>query len=171
MAHIFSNGVIMRHDMGEVNGSRTYLVVIDETPESEKALRFAARLAAKTNGCIEILSVVRQQDFVAWGAVQATIEAEAREHAEDVAKSALEMMGEQTNVATHISLEKGDPVTLIRDALTTNPEIAALVLGAASSGAPGPLVTHFAGTESGTLPCPVIVVPGSMTTEAIDKLS
>jgi nucleotide-binding universal stress UspA family protein len=171
LAHIFSNGVKLGRDMGSGMGERTYLVVIDETPEAEMALRYAARLAAKTDGCIEILSIIRQQDFVAWGAVQATIEAEAREHAEDVAKSALEMMGEQAGVATHISLEKGDPVTLIREALATNTDIAALVLGAASSGGPGPLVTHFAGTDSGSLPCPVIVVPGSMTPEAIDKLS
>ncbi len=157
--------------MGDENGVRTYLVVIDETPEAEMALRYAARLAAKTDGCIEILTIIRQQDFVAWGAVQATIEAEAREHADDVAKSALEMLGEQSNVATNISLEKGDPVSLIREVLAARADIAALVLGAASSGGPGPLVTHFAGTECGSLPCPVIVVPGSMSPEAIDKLS
>jgi nucleotide-binding universal stress UspA family protein len=61
---------------------RTYLVVIDDTPEAEIALRFAARRAAKTGGAVEILVVIPRQDFVAWGGVQATIEDEAREQAE-----------------------------------------------------------------------------------------
>ncbi|HKY81381.1 MAG TPA: universal stress protein, partial [Sphingobium sp.] len=30
--------------------TRTYLVVVDESPEGETALRFAARRAAKTRG-------------------------------------------------------------------------------------------------------------------------
>ena len=49
--------------------------------------------------------------------------------------------------------------------------LAALVLGAAATGSPGPLVSHFAATEAGTLPCPVMVVPGSLTKEEIDRLS
>ena len=47
---------------------------------------------------------------------------------------------------------------------------AALVLGAAADGAPGPLVTHFAG-EVGALPVPLMIIPGSLDREAIDRLS
>ena len=49
---------------------------------------------------------------------------------------------------------------MIREMIAANPEIAALVLGAAASGAPGPLVTHFAGAEAGALPVPVMIIPG-----------
>ena len=55
--------------------------------------------------------------------------------------------------------------------IAANPEIAALVLGAAASGAPGPLVSHFAGADAGALPVPVMIVPGSLDREAIDRLS
>ena len=37
---------------------RTYLVVIDESPEAEIALRFAARRAVKTGGGVEILALL-----------------------------------------------------------------------------------------------------------------
>jgi len=45
------------------------------------------------------------------------------------------------------------------------------VLGAAAKGSPGELVVHFTGTDSGTLPCPVMVIPGSLDREAIERLS
>ena len=61
---------------------RTYLVVIDDSPEASLALRFAARRAARTGGGVIVLAIVAPQDFVAFGGVQAAIEAEAREHAE-----------------------------------------------------------------------------------------
>ena len=52
---------------------RTYLVVIDETPEAGVALRFAARRAAKTGGMVEILALIAPVEFVGLGGVQATV--------------------------------------------------------------------------------------------------
>jgi len=40
-----------------------------------------------------------------------------------------------------------------------------------ASGAPGPLVAHFAGTDAGALPIPLMIIPGSLSREAIDRLS
>ena len=62
---------------------RTYLVVIDESEEARLALRFASRRAAKTGGAVHILALIEKADFVAWGGVQATMEAENREKAEE----------------------------------------------------------------------------------------
>ena len=58
--------------------TRTYLVVIDDSPEARVALRFAARRAAKTGGEVDVLAVVEPQDFVQWGGVQHAIEEEQR---------------------------------------------------------------------------------------------
>jgi nucleotide-binding universal stress UspA family protein len=150
---------------------RTYLVVIDETAEAEIALRFAARRAAKTGGSVEILALIPQPEFVAWGAVQATIESEARDHAEEVVRRAIDTLATENSLQPVIRVKQGDPIAAIREALAENPEIGALVLGAAATGNPGPLVSHFAGADAGTLPCPVMVVPGSLSVEALDRLS
>lgn len=150
---------------------RTYLVIIDETEEAEVALRFAARRAAKTKGGLEILVIIPRQEFVAWGGVQATIESEAREHAEAIVRHAIDTLAQETPITPRISLKTGDPIAAIREALLENPEIGALVLAAAKSGNPGPLVSHFAGADSGTLPCPVMIVPGSLSNDALDRLS
>ena len=55
---------------------RIYLVIMDETPESRTALRFASRRALDTGGAVHIIAVVPKQQFVAFGGVQATIEDE-----------------------------------------------------------------------------------------------
>ncbi len=148
---------------------RIYLVVIDESKEAQVALRFAARRAAKTNGTVHLLALVPKQSFSAFGGVQATIEEEARDRAEILANSAagelLHEVGRMPQVVVRVD-EKG----AITKYLDEHPEIAALVLASAADGAPGTLVTHFS-THSGTLPCPLFIVPGSLSDEEIDRLS
>lgn len=150
---------------------RTYLVVIDETPEAEVALRFAARRAAKTGGTVQILAIIPPVEFVGLGGVQATMEEEARQHAEAVVASAAGILIEETGIHPGIMVQAGEPVGLICQAIAENPEIGALVLGAAAHGAPGPLVAHFAGAGAGSMPCPVMIIPGGLDAAALDRLS
>jgi nucleotide-binding universal stress UspA family protein len=150
---------------------RTYLAVVDDTEEAEIALRFAARRAAKTGGTVLVLALIEPAEFVAWGGVQATMEDEARQRAEALVASVSGTLFEEAGVRPSILVRQGDPVQVIREVLAENEDIAALVLGAAATGAPGPLVTFFAGSDAGALPCPVMIVPGSLTAEAVDRLS
>lgn len=149
---------------------RTYLVVIDDNDASRMALRFAARRATKTGGAVEILALVAQQEFVQWGAVQAAMEEEARLRAEAMVAQAASALIEETGIMPSITVRQGEPVAAVRDILAGQPHVAALVLGAAASGPPGKLVAHFSG-EAGQLPCPLMIVPGSLSEEALDRLS
>ncbi|MFC4292114.1 universal stress protein [Sphingorhabdus arenilitoris] len=150
---------------------RTYMVVIDETEEARLALRFASRRAAKTHGNVHILALVEQADFLAWGGVQATMEAEALSRAEELVASAAGALFQESGIRPSITVKAGEGIEVVRKMLEENNDIAALVLGAAADGSPGPLVTYFAATHAGTLNCPVIVVPGSMSDERIDAIS
>ncbi len=150
---------------------RTYLVVIDETEEAETALRFAARRAAKTKGAVEVLVIIPPGNFIAWGGVQETMRQEALEHAEKVVARGLDMLGEEGGVKPDIKVREGVAVTVIREAIADNPNIGALVLGAAKAGNPGPLVSQFAGVDAGILPCPLMIVPGGLDRDALDRLS
>lgn len=149
---------------------RVYLVVIDETQEAHSALRFAARRAIDTNGAVHILALVPKQAFNAFGGIQATIEEEARDRAEVMANSAAGELMSESGLMPQISVREGDGKTVINDYLTEHPEVAALVLGAAAEGGPGPLVSHFSAC-SGQLPCPLFIVPGGLSDEEIDRLS
>ena len=149
---------------------RTYLVVIDDSPEASLALRFAARRAARTGGGVIILAIIPPQDFVAFGGVQATIEAEAREHAEELVATAADAVV-QEGVTPQNMIKSGKPAEVVREVIGASDEIAALVLATAASGAPGPLVAHFTGQDAGPLPCPVMLVPGGIDVARLDALS
>ena len=151
--------------------ARTYLVVVDDSPETRVALRFAARRAAKTQGRVEVLAIVQPQDFVQWGGVQAAIEEEQRLRIEaSVAANVGEIM-DAAGIKPEIVVRQGEPVDVVRAYVGTRDDIDALVLGAAPSGHPGPVVAHFTGNDAGKLPCPVMIIPGSMTDEQLESLS
>ena len=150
---------------------RVYLVIMDDTEEALVAMRFASRRAIKTGGSLHIIALMEQQPFVAFAGVQATIEEEARERAQTTAATAAGSILSEGGAMPVISVKQGEGVKVVRDYLTEHPEISALVLGAATEGGPGPLVSHFAGALAGQLPCPVFVVPGSLSEADIDRLS
>lgn len=150
---------------------RTYLVVVDDSAESRVALRFAARRAAKTGGKIEVLGIVEPQDFVQFGGVQAAIEEEQRLRIEGVVSAAIGEILDQSGMEANIILRSGEAVRTVREYLDGRDEVAALVLGAAPHGNPGPLVASFAGSDAGLLPCPVMIIPGSLTDERLEQLS
>jgi nucleotide-binding universal stress UspA family protein len=156
--------------MGE-EPKRTYLVVIDDSAEARVALRFAARRAAKTNGRIEVLGIVEPQDFVQFGGVLAAIEEEQRLRIEGVVSSAVGEILDESGVEAKIIVQHGEPVRAVREYIGTREEVAALVLGAAPSGSPGPLVADFTGNDAGKLPVPVMLIPGSLSDERLEQLS
>ena len=115
-----------------------------------------------------MLALVEPQEFVQWGGVQAAIEEEARLRAEARVLQASGAVMEEAGVRPSILVREGEAVKVIGDYLKEAEGVAALVLGAAGDGGPGPLVTHFA-SVAGSLPCPLIVVPDGLPDEAIDR--
>jgi nucleotide-binding universal stress UspA family protein len=150
---------------------RTYLVVVDDSAEARVALRFAARRAAKTGGRVEVLGIVEPQDFVQFGGVQAAIEEEQKLRIEGVVSSAIGELLDEAGVEANIIIRQGEVVRTVRDYLTGRDDVAALVLGAAPSGSPGPLIAYFTGNDAGRLPCPVMIIPGSLSEERLEQLS
>ncbi len=137
---------------------RTFLVIIDESDEARSALRFAARRAVQAEGAVHILALVAQQNFSAFGGVQATIEQEARDRAEMLAHGVAGNLLAESGIMPTISVKIGNGQKIVSEFLEGHLEVTALVLGAAKGGAPGPLVTHFA-AHAGDLPCPLYVIP------------
>jgi len=156
--------------MGE-NRKRTYLVVVDDSAEARVALRFAARRASKTSGRVEVLGIVEPQDFVQFGGVQAAIEEEQRLRIQGVVSSAIGEILDESGVEANVVVRQGEGVRAVRDCLAGREDVAALVLGAAPGGSPGPLVAHFTGNDAGNLPCPVMIIPGSLSDERLEQLS
>ncbi|WP_353230113.1 universal stress protein [Novosphingobium sp.] len=165
--------------MGEMPGTvapqtgaqpRVYLVIVDETPESAHALRFAARRALRTGAQVHMLVLVPRGDFLAFGSVQATIEEEARDRAEMLASVAAGSLASESGLVPTIVVKSGDGADVVRAYLRDHDEVSALVIGAAAGSSPGPLATYFAAT-AGTLPCVLMIVPGGTDAARIDAVS
>src|SRR5881398_3987337 len=124
----------------EADPRRTYVVVVDDSAEARVALRFAARRAAKTGGRIEVLGIAEPQDFVQFGGVQAAIEEEQRLRIEGVVSAAIGEILDESGIDAQIIIRQGEAARTVRDYLEGRDEVAALVLGAAPTGSPGPLV-------------------------------
>ena len=118
-----------------------------------------------------MLGIVEPQDFVQFGGVQAAIEEEQRLRIEGVVSSAVGDILDEAGIEAKIIVQQGEPVKAVRDYIGERQEVAALVLGAAPGGNPGPLVADFAGNDAGKLPCPVMLIPGSLSDERLEQLS
>ncbi|QUL38706.1 universal stress protein [Erythrobacter sp. JK5] len=149
---------------------RTFLVVMDESEEARAALRYSARRAVAVEGAVHILALVPQQNVSAFGAVQATIEEEARDRAEMIAHGVAGNLLAESGIMPTISVKIGNSQKIVAEFLTGHPEVAALVLGAAKSNSPGPLVTHFSAI-AGTLPCPLYVIPADYDEKRSDHMA
>ena len=150
---------------------RKFLVVVDETPECLNAIRFAARRAAKTGGGVQMLFIIRPEEFQHWIGVGEVMRQEAREAAEARFQEISEKMEKNTGTVPEFVIREGDPVDEILAQIKEDPEIGVLVLGAGTEGdGPGPLVSQLAGRMAGRMPVPVTVVPGSMTLDDINAV-
>jgi nucleotide-binding universal stress UspA family protein len=145
---------------------RKFLVVIDETPECERALTFAAYRVKRTGGTVVLMSVVQKPEFIGLG-VEDVLRAEAVEEAERNLDARLARIRDIGDVRSESVIREGEASEEIERVIDQDRDIAILVLAASTSGeGPGPLVLHFA-NRANALPIPLTIVPGRMSDEEI----
>ena len=155
---------------------RKFLVVVDETPECESALAFAASRAQRTQGQLALLYVIEPGvDFQHWLGVEDIAREEGHNKARAVFRlfgRKLKAMGFEDIVPEEIVREglKADEITKL---IEEDDDIAVLVLGASKDpSGPGPLVSTLAGgRHAGSFPVPITVVPGCLGIEEILALA
>ena len=156
----------------EAGHKRKYLVVIDDTPECDRAVYWASQRAARTNSTLVMLRVIETQDRnQQWLGVADIMKAEAHE----AANAALDKIASRANGVAGLTPERaireGDVADEILNLIEADEDIAILVLAAATGKeGPGPLVSSMAKT-AGAYPIPVAVVPGHLNDEELDAMS
>lgn len=154
---------------------RKFLVIADESPEFQAALRFACRRARSTGGHVALLKVIEPAVFEHWSGVRDEIERQAREEAEQSLQALAEFIVFETGSAPEFIIVRADNTrAALRDVIGNDPDIKILVLAAAVGGrGPGPLVTSIAreGVKWGARKVPVTVVPGDLTDAEIADLA
>lgn len=150
---------------------RKFLVVLDDSRECLNAIRFAASRAAITGGGVQVLAILRPEEFQGWIGVADLMRAEAQERIEAHYAVFAKWMRDRKGVNPELVIREGEPVEQILAQINADPEIGVLVLGAGSEGnSPGPIVTQMS-RNSGALPVPITIVPGSLSRDRLEALS
>jgi nucleotide-binding universal stress UspA family protein len=156
----------------EAGHTPKWLVVIDDTPECDRAVYFASRRAARVGAGVIMLRVIETADRnQQWLGVADIMKAEAHEEAQ----AALEKFAARANGIAGITPERvvreGKTSDEILRLIETDEDIAILVLAAATGKeGPGPLVSSL-GSTAGEFPIPVAIVPGHLTDQELDALT
>lgn len=146
--------------------NRKFLVVIDDTPECDRALSFAAHRVKRVGGSLVLMSVIDSEDFGQFIGVAETMRAEARNEAERILDTRIARIAQIGQIRTETVIREGSPAEAIESVIADDPGIGILVLAASMEDkGPGPLVTHFVAHKR--LHILVTIVPGAMTDEEI----
>lgn len=159
----------------EAGHQRKFLLIIDEAPEVDSAVFFAASRVAHTGGSLVLLYVIEPQGYQHWmGVQQIHVEEETNK-----AKALFRLHRRKLNqagfehVVTDDRIKEGSKVDTIMEAIDEDEDIALLVLGASTDPkGPGPLVSTLVGSKAaGAFPVPITVVPGHLSLDYIKALA
>ena len=167
--------MIKKRRVFEQGHRRKFLVVIDDVPEVDSALFFAASRIGHTGGQIVLAYIIEPHGFHQWmGVQQAQLEEETntaralfRLHRRKLNNAGFEQIG------TEEVIRQGKKAPEIVKLIEEDEDIAILVLGASTNPkGPGPLVsTLAAGKFAGSFPIPIVVVPGNLTVDDLKSLA
>ena len=150
-----------------------FLVVVDETPECSRAIRFGARRCARTGASLVMLGVVDPPDNFEFLGVGDALREEAEEEAEYILASGVaQAQAAAPGLEPERVVKVRDKPESILALIEEDPDISFLVLAAGlGSSGPGPLVAAIAGKLAATFPIPIVIVPGDIDDAAIDALA
>jgi len=159
----------------EEGHQRKFLVIIDDAPEVESAVFFAASRIARSGGQIVMLYVIEPQSFQHWAGVrQLQLEEETTK-----AKALFRMFRIKLNqegfedIKTEEVIAEGIKSEEIVNLIEEDEDISILILGASTdpNQGPGPLISSLAGGSAVNFPIPMSIVPGTLTIEDLKTLA
>jgi nucleotide-binding universal stress UspA family protein len=159
----------------EAGHVRKFMLVVDESPEVESALYYAAARIVRSSGTLLMLYVIEPQDFQHWAGVrqvqieEETVKARALFR---LFKRKLNLVGFE-NIVSEEVIREGIKSEEIMKTIAEDEDVSILVLGASTDPkGPGPLVSTLAGgSAAGAFPIPVTVVPGTLAFDDIIALA
>jgi nucleotide-binding universal stress UspA family protein len=148
------------------------LVVIDDTPECDRAVYFASRRAARIGGKVVMLRVNDMEgQSQQWLGVADIMRAEALEEADAEFTKYAARAKAIAGITPERVVRDGDKAEEILKVIDEDEDIFILVLAAGTgTEGPGPLVATI-GRTAGDFPIPLAIVPGHLSDEEIDALS
>ncbi len=163
--------MVSKRQIREEGHRRKFLAIVDETPECERAVIYAARRAEATGGALVLLYVIVPGDFQHWLGVEEIMKSEARDSAEAALSQHADIVRRVIGMESECVVREGTPTEEIFGLIEEDRDIGIMVLAAgADKEGPGPLVSAIAG-KGAPFPIPVTVVPQNLSDEDIESLA
>jgi nucleotide-binding universal stress UspA family protein len=162
----------LRRRSYEPGHSPKFMVVIDDTPECDRALYYASRRSLRIGASVLMLHVIEMHDRnQQWLGVADIMRAEAHEQANaSLDRSAARASSISGRMPERV-IREGEKAEEILKLIEEDEDIAVLILAASSNTeGPGPLVSSLAKT-AGSFPIPVAIVPGHLSDEDLDSMT
>ncbi len=154
----------------EAGHRRKFLAVIDDTPECERAVAYAARRAKNTSGALVMLFVIDNSDFQQILGVGQIMRQEAEERARSTLEKFAATVRQEQGIEPELIIREGNTNDQLPSLIEEDQDIAILVLAAGSGKeGPGPLVQSLAGRA--LFQIPVTVVPAGLSNDDIDAVT
>ncbi len=158
----------------EPGHGRKLMVVVDESPEVEGALFYAAGRVLHAGGSILLLYVIEPENQFWEGVRQAQLEEQTNK-----ARAVFRLFRRKLNnegydaVQTEEVIREGKKPEEIIKQIDEDEDVSVLVLGASKEASgPGPLVSSLAaGALAGKFLIPITIVPGDLALEDIKALA
>ena len=154
---------------------RKFLVVVDEAPEVESALVYAANRAKRTGGSVVLLYVIEPGEAGQWLGVKEIFLEEQTNKAKAIFRLFRRKLKTQgcDDALFEDVIREGTKAEQIVKLIEEDEDIAVLVLGASTDPkGPGPLVSSLAaGKLAGSFQIPITIVPGELTVPEIEGLA
>ena len=151
-----------------------FLTIIDDSPECESAVYFAACRARNTGSQIVLAYIVEPEEFQHWIRVEEAARAEGEQRGQAVLRlyrRKLKGWGFDDIVVEEL-IKHGEVREQITEIVRDDHDIAFLVLGASTgSEGPGRLVSWLAGQQAGHFLIPIVLVPGALEFKEIEALA
>ncbi len=151
---------------------RVFLVVVDDSPEREVALKYACLRARKGGGRVALLRVIEPEELVEWADVGAMMQEERREEAEKLLSGLAAQVNEITGGIPILLIREGEARDELLALLEEDPRISILVLASAGgSGGPGPLISALTGRYASHVRVPMTIVPGTLDDKELERVT
>ena len=151
---------------------RVFLVVVDDSPEREVALKYACLRARKGGGRVALLRVIEPTGITEWAGIGAMMQEERREEAEKLLSGLAAQVNEITGGLPILLIREGEARDELLALLEEDPRISILVLAsAASGGGPGPLIAALTGRYASRVTVPVTIVPGTLDDKELERVT
>ncbi len=149
-----------------------FLVVVDDTPECDRAIHFASRRCARIGGQVLMCRVIGTQDRnQQWLGVADIMRQEAQDEARTVLAQAAARARSISGIMPEQVIREGEIAEEILKLIDEDEDIALLILAAGTGKeGPGPLVSSLS-KIAGSYPIPIAIVPGHLGDEDLDAMT